>query len=203
VHHQQGGAARAPATAAAMERPLLVGDDKAAWAPPARQGAGPGLERWLVLLVFSWVEFNQALVWITVSASAPEARDLYGKEHLTPGAINLLLNWGPIMYLVFVPVVMVLLSSNFRGRGVYYTILIGAALCAAGSVVRLIPSWTHTVRKPLAVWLLHAGQILNGLAGPSMAGACTAFSCCWFAPEERTLATAIAYGICGERLFEY
>ena len=107
-----------------------------------------------------------------------------------------MLNWGPIMYLVFVPIVMVMLNSNVGGKGVYYTILLGAFLCAAGSLVRMVPTWMGLERHVTAIWLLHAGQILNGCAGPSMAGACTAFAACWFAPDERVLATAIAYGIC-------
>ena len=89
------------------------------------------------------------------------------------------------MYLVFVPLVMLMLNSNTGGKGVYYTILMGAVLCAAGSIVRMIPSWMDIEKEPSAIWLLHAGQILNGAAGPSMAGACTAFAACWFAPEER------------------
>ena len=100
------------------------------------------------------------------------------------------------MYLVFVPIVMVMLNNNTGGKGVYYTILMGATLCAAGSVVRMVPTWMDFEHKPSALWYLHAGQILNGCAGPSMAGACTAFAACWFSPEERTLATAVGYGIC-------
>ena len=142
--------------------------------------------RWLVLLVYSWIEFNQALVWITYSASAPEAKVLYGKQ-LSESGINLLLNWGPILYLVFVPIVMVMLSNNFRGKGVYYTIGLGAVLCAAGSIVRMIPTWCSVQQHPIALLLIHVGQILNGAAGPSMAGACSAFAACWFAPDERTL----------------
>ena len=38
----------------------------------------------------------QALVWITFSASAPEAAETYGSHNLTPSVINLMLNWGPI-----------------------------------------------------------------------------------------------------------
>ena len=134
-------------------------------------------------------------MWITFSASAPEATETYGPK-LTTSVINLMLNWGPIMYLVFVPIVMMMLNSNTGGKGVYYTILLGAALCAAGSLVRMVPTWMGFELHPAAILLLHTGQILNGCAGPSMAGACTAFAACWFAPDERVLATAIAYGIC-------
>lgn len=120
---------------------------------------------------------------------------MYGPK-LTNSVINLLLNWGPIMYLVFVPIVMMMLNSNLGGKGVYYTIFLGAALCAAGSLIRMVPTWMGFELHPSAILLLHVGQILNGCAGPSMAGACTAFAACWFAPDERVLATAIAYGIC-------
>ena len=40
--------------------------------------------------------------------------------------------------------------------------------------------------------LIHIGQILNGLAGPIAMGAPPAISSEWFAPEQRTTATAIA-----------
>ena len=40
--------------------------------------------------------------------------------------------------------------------------------------------------------LIHIGQFLNGLAGPVSMGAPPAISAEWFAPEQRTTATAIA-----------
>ena len=149
--------------------------------------------RWVVLLLFCFIEFNQGIVWITYSSSAPEAKELYG---ISDSTINLLLNWGPICYLPFVLIVMHMLTSGIGGKSVYLTILLGAVLCAAGAVVRMVPSWFDFEKQSSGILLVHIGQILNGCAGPSMAGACTAFAACWFAPEERTLATAIAYGIC-------
>lgn len=50
----------------------------------------------------------------------------------------------------------------------------------------------------MAVWcvlcfrLIHGGQLLNGLAGPTVMNAAPFLSTTWFSPDERATATAIA-----------
>lgn len=40
--------------------------------------------------------------------------------------------------------------------------------------------------------LIHGGQLLNGLAGPTVTSASPLLSTTWFSPDERATATAIA-----------
>eukprot|EP01043_Picozoa_sp_COSAG02_P034426 COSAG02_NODE_2405_length_8933_cov_133.975209_1_plen_385_part_10 len=158
-------------------------------------GAAPVVElkRWAVLMAYNWIGFSQGMVWVTYSASAPEAKELYGLQAMNGATVNLLLNWGPITYLLGIWVVMWLLNRG--GRCVYQCMLIGGWLTAAGSILRCVPALLpHRGTHPM-LWV-HAGQICNGFSGPAVGGSCSAVAAAWFAPSERTLATAIAYGVC-------
>ena len=105
--------------------------------------------------------------------------------------VSLLLNWGPIMYL---PVVFVVMQRmNAGGDSVWWTLLAGALLTAAGAVVRVVPSLLGAEGSGWAVYCLHAGQILNGMAGPMMSTTPSAMSAAWFPPDQRAIATSIAY----------
>lgn len=50
----------------------------------------------------------------------------------------------------------------------------------------------YSIDLCLSARLMHIGQILNGLAGPVASAAPPFLSAIWFAPHERTTATAIA-----------
>jgi hypothetical protein len=166
-------------------------------------------KRWLCLLSMIFVGSMQGLVWITFSTNPLQEEEYYGwpctpaqnttacnfpPVHLDPDAvIDLLLNWGPIAYLIVMPLVMIALSQG--GKSVWKTILWGASFTFAGSLVRLIPSFFSVAlrQSEWTVFMLHVGQFLNGCAGPMAAGCTTAFSATWFPVEERTLATSVAY----------
>lgn len=49
-----------------------------------------------------------------------------------------------------------------------------------------------TVVSILYSRLIHGGQLLNGLAGPTVMNAAPFLSTTWFSPDERATATAIA-----------
>jgi len=161
-----------------------------------REQAEPPVElkRWAVLAVYNWIGFSQGMVWVTYSASAPEAKELYGSGAMDTATINLLLNWGPITYLLGIWPVMWLLNRG--GRCVYECMLIAGWLTAAGSVLRCLPALLPGLRSGHPVLWVHIGQILNGFSGPAVGGSCSAVAACWFAPSERTLATSVAYGVC-------
>jgi len=57
-----------------ISRPFMLPSHRAAAAPPVET------KRWAVLFVYNWIGFSQSMVWVTYSASAPEARALYGDE---------------------------------------------------------------------------------------------------------------------------
>eukprot|EP01052_Picozoa_sp_SAG31_P001386 SAG31_NODE_47_length_30979_cov_41.708841_20_plen_71_part_00 len=48
------------------------------------------LKRWAVLAAYNLIGFLQSVVWVTFSASAREARMLYGSRELSSAQINLL-----------------------------------------------------------------------------------------------------------------
>ena len=52
--------------------------------------------------------------------------------------IDLLLNWGPIVFLVVVPFASWLLS---RDNGIRLTLRLGAVMCVVSCLLRLIPCW--------------------------------------------------------------
>lgn len=152
------------------------------------------LKRWAVLMAYNWIGFSQGMVWVTYSASAPEAKELYGAEAMNGATVNLLLNWGPITYLLGIWLVMWLLNRG--GRCVHQCMLIGGWLTAAGSILRCVPALLPSLRGTHPMLWVHAGQICNGFSGPAVGGSCSAVAAAWFAPSERTVATAIAYGVC-------
>ncbi len=152
------------------------------------------LKRWAVLMAYNWIGFSQGMVWVTYSASAPEAKELYGAQAMNGATVNLLLNWGPITYLLGIWFIMWLLNRG--GRCVYHCMLLAGWLTAAGSVMRCLPALLPSLCGTRPMLWVHAGQICNGFSGPAVGGSCSAVAAAWFAPSERTLATSIAYGVC-------
>ena len=150
-------------------------------------------KRWLLLLIYIWIGFNQAVV-ITFSASAPEAKMLYGKERMTADTINFLLSWGQVTALVATPPVMWLLSRG--STPVYNTILLGAVFGSCGSLVRMLPTAFAFTDAAVALPIVHFGQFLNGVTGIAAKASCGSFAATWFAKAERTSATAATFGVC-------
>lgn len=89
---------------------------------------------------------------------------------------------GPICYLIAVlPSSWVLDTHGLRAA-----CLGSATLMFAGSALRCF-----TTRHVVGTALVHAGQILNGLAGPVASASAPLLSSLWFPPRERTTATSI------------
>ncbi|KTG03916.1 hypothetical protein cypCar_00001993 [Cyprinus carpio] len=57
-----------------------------------------------------------------------------------------------------------------------------------GAALRSVPLKDLYYRR----WMIHGGQLLNGLAGPTIMSAGPLLSTTWFAPDQRATATAIA-----------
>jgi len=99
--------------------------------------------------------------------------------------------WGPIGYFVgFAPTAWMLDTLHLRP-----TAIAGMGLVFAGTLVRLIatdnvPLYNGTNVTTTTI-VQHVGQALNGLAGPFAMSAGTVMSAAWFAPEERTVSTAV------------
>ncbi|KAM9032159.1 solute carrier family 49 member 4 [Sarcophilus harrisii] len=153
-------------------------------AGPAQVLAGPGRvygRRWLVLLLFSLMAFLQGLVWNTWGPIQNSARRAYG---FSSWDIALLVLWGPIGFLPCFAFMWLL-----DKRGLRVTVLLTSFLMVLGTGLRCIPvSSDIEIKKRL----IHGGQLLNGLAGPTVMNAAPFLSTTWFSADERATATAIA-----------
>ncbi|KAM8933780.1 solute carrier family 49 member 4 [Pelodytes ibericus] len=136
--------------------------------------------RWLVLLLFSLVAFMQGLVWNSWGPIQNSAKAAYGFSSLD---IALLVLWGPIGFL---PCFFFMWLMDYRGLRV--TVLITSFLVVLGTGLRCIPVADLSVRR----WMIHGGQLMNGLAGPTVMNAAPFLSTTWFSPDERATATAVA-----------
>ncbi|XP_068921037.1 solute carrier family 49 member 4 [Petaurus breviceps papuanus] len=171
------GRSRAPAAERGAASPVVT-------AVPAQVLAGPGRvyrRRWLVLLLFSLLAFLQGLVWNTWGPIQNSARRAYG---FSSWDIALLVLWGPIGFL---PCFAFMWLMDKRGLRV--TVLLTSFLMVLGTGLRCIPVSSDLVIKKR---LIHGGQLLNGLAGPTVMNAAPFLSTTWFSADERATATAIA-----------
>ncbi|XP_010135856.1 PREDICTED: disrupted in renal carcinoma protein 2 homolog, partial [Buceros rhinoceros silvestris] len=80
-------------------------------------------------------------------------------------------------------------ADRFRDKScLRVTVLLTSSLMVLGAGLRCIPVSDLEIRKKL----IHGGQLLNGLAGPTVMNAAPFLSTTWFSPDERATATAIA-----------
>lgn len=132
-----------------------------------------------VLLLTSLMTFLQGGIWNTWGPIAPSIQSTFGWPD---SEIALLANWGPICYFAAV-----LPSSFLMYKGVRKAMLVAMLLVAAGSGIRLIPA--HSTEQ--FSYFVHAGQILNGIAGPIAMSIPPVVSATYFPVHRRTLATSI------------
>ncbi|KAL3831880.1 hypothetical protein ACJMK2_023577 [Sinanodonta woodiana] len=137
-------------------------------------------KRWYVLIVFSIGAALQGFIWNTWGPIASASEDAFG---WTDSTIALLSNWGPIAYIIAAfP-----LSWLIDVKGIRWASLCMSFLVALGTGLRCITSDPTT-----ATWLIHIGQLLNGVAGPVSMGGPPVVSAEWFPPHQRTTATALS-----------
>jgi len=146
--------------------------------------------RWWILFVFSFASFLQCLVWFTFSSVPKVAKAYY--PGLDDSTINLLLNWGAI---VFIPVLPYVSWLQTKPNGLLIAFWQGNALVFLATVIRTIPCWVPSDLRGnfYMQWTLHAGQILNAAAGPIVLALCSQLSTVWFPDTQRATATALAY----------
>ncbi|KAM5153170.1 solute carrier family 49 member 4 [Mantella aurantiaca] len=136
--------------------------------------------RWLVLILFSALGFLQGLVWNSWGPIQASARSVYGFSSLD---IALLVLWGPIGFL---PCFLFMWLMDKKGLRV--TVLLTLLFMVLGAGLRCVPVGDLSIKRIL----IHAGQLLNGFAGPTAMNAAPFLSTTWFSPDERATATAIA-----------
>lgn len=67
-------------------------------------------QRLWVLFVFAFLSFNQCMFWLTFSSIASQTVTFYNVT--TEATVDLLLNWGPIIFLPTLPLVYLLLNTH-------------------------------------------------------------------------------------------
>ncbi|UJR35128.1 hypothetical protein I4U23_027899 [Adineta vaga] len=147
-------------------------------------------QRFWILFVFTFLSFNQCMFWLTFSPIASSAKIFF---HIDEATIDLLLNWGPIIFLPTLPIIYLILNTH---HGLRKCVLIYAIVSLIATIIRVIPSVVISSSHPsfhdITVPFLHIGQILIAATGPIGMALVSQLSCLWFAPHERTRATTIA-----------
>ena len=167
-------------------------------------------KRWYILAIFCITYISQSNSWFTFSSIPDQVTDYYHLGARKSGKINpvidLLLNWGPIMFLPVTPFAAYILSYPFKG--LQYTVRIALTLIFFGNLIRSIPTILSYHFLPFCqnyqinddFWntliFLHIGQMLNAAAGPFVMSPPTKLSVLWFPQHQRNTATAIGF-VCG------
>lgn len=169
-------------------------------------------EKWYILLAFSVLVFSQCMTWITYGTVPTTTRQYYG---ISVHQLDLLINWGSILYVVMAIPMMVVISSP---RGLAYSVRLSAILVLLSNVLRCLPSLffppkqldpqslssssatttadagtVASTSSPGTLAILHISQILNACAGPISMTPCALLSHIWFEPRLRTTVTTIAW----------
>lgn len=159
---------------------LLAADDHDE-APAPSIFFSPVFTQWWVLFVYTLVAALQGATWTLPGLLAGTEQAVYG---ISPDTTQLLLNYGPIFYLVAAA------PSNYviDRFGVRASTLIGALLMLASNGLRLFASDTSAP----SIACLHLSFILCAIAGPIAMAVPVKLAEDFFAPAQRTLATAVA-----------
>jgi FLVCR family MFS transporter len=137
--------------------------------------------RWWVLFVYSLFAFTQGMLWAIPGPISAAMAELY---NISDDAIQLMINWGPILY---IPLSIPLAYWMDKPGGIRQSVIWGIVTTAIGQVFRTIARDT----SPISIGMLHLSYILNAIAGPVAMGAVGKISEDWFPPEFRATSTAI------------
>uniref|UniRef100_A0A672INN3 Solute carrier family 49 member 4 n=1 Tax=Salarias fasciatus TaxID=181472 RepID=A0A672INN3_SALFA len=166
----------------AEREPLLAPSHPEADSPPVNSRVYG--RRWLVLTLFSLLALMQGMVWNFWGPIQNSAVHALG---FTKSDIAVLVLWGPVGYLPWF-----LFMWLMDKKGLRASLLLSTFFMLLGAALRSFP----LTDQPLRRWLIHGGQLLNGLAGPTIMSAGPLLSTTWFAPDQRATATAVASLFC-------
>ncbi|CAK8671684.1 solute carrier family 49 member 4 homolog isoform X1 [Clavelina lepadiformis] len=136
--------------------------------------------RWYICLIFSFMGWLQGCIWNTWSPIADSAKVAYG---FTPFDIELLTNWGPIAFIVSMPIYMWILDQ----KGLRVACVSTALFVAIGAGIRCFPLHVNIIK-----YFIHFAHFLNGIGGCVVMAAPPLLSSTWFPPNERITATSIS-----------
>jgi MFS family permease len=132
--------------------------------------------RWTVLAAFGLLVASTQLLWLTFAAVTDQAS---AALHVSQGAVGDLAVVEPLLF-----VVLAIPAGRWLDRHFGAALAAGAALTAAGSLLRVID--THSF-----VWLM-AGQLVVSAGQPLVLNASTKVAARYFPENERTTAISVA-----------
>ena len=138
-------------------------------------------QRWVVIACFCCASALNAVVWLSFAAALVDVKLYYGTSS---AAVNSL---AAVFMFAFAPAAAAA-SFVLGSHGLRAGVLIGAALTAAGCLVRL--GGMHPGEGSLP-WLF-VGQTLAAVGQPFLINSPAMIANVWFGEHERTIATAIA-----------
>ena len=136
--------------------------------------------RWLMLIIFMFLSFNQSLFWLTFSPISVYSREYFDlcDPHLNSSyysscsrvngkgqdSIDLMLAWGGIIYLISVPIY---IFYTFD-KGLRTLLLFMSTLLVIGCVLRVIPKTflLNNIDENYNLYIVHVAQIIFALTGP-------------------------------------
>ena len=150
--------------------------------------------RWWILATYSMLAAMQGLTWSVPGTLEPTFLAVYGEQGagaptsgvagMTGDTVQLLLNYGPIFYLV----AMLPVAWSIDRHGIRAATVSGIALVLVANVMRCFAN----DGSALSLALVHVSFVLNAVAGPAAMAVPSKLAEDWFSPNERTTATAIA-----------
>ncbi len=135
--------------------------------------------RWYLVVLFGLVGGSQGLIWNTWGPLYLSANIVYG---WTEADIALMTNYGPIDFVLSA----FIFSWILDVKGLRMASLITSGFVTMGAGLRCVTS-----SPPMATWLVHLGQFLNGFGGIVAMGGSALMSSVWFPVEQRSTATAL------------
>ena len=151
-------------------------------APDAAETTRVFASRWLVLASYSLFAFLQGWCWAIPGPISTTYTLIYAVDS---NAVQLMLNWGPIAFLIFALPYAYWMDRPGGMRG---SVLSSVVLVVLGAVLRLLA----TSSSQLSVVLLHVSYFSNAAAGPVSMAAVSKLAENWFPLSERATATALA-----------
>ena len=134
--------------------------------------------------------FNQCLFWLTFSPISQSTQTYY---RINENTVNLLLNWGPIIFIPCLPLAYILLNKR---HGLRRTVILLAITDFIAIFLRIFPTMIISPSNPyftsISLLFIHIGQVLNAACGPLVMAPVSQLSCLWFKSDERTRATTVA-----------
>lgn len=150
---------------------------------------GKDRRRWLMLFLFSILEFANAVLWVTFSPISDVTQHYFEKApYNTASAVNMLANIFLILYLPGT----ILGSITIKKYGLKNALLLGGVLTSIGSFIRYVAVINNTeLGDEGTYYLILFGQALSSLAQPIFLNMPPLLASTWFPVKERELTTTI------------